>query len=278
MTRLSASTTGPADIKRAIRERAQAGPLRRASCVLTAIDAQTPSYARITLQTDDLGDYIAQPADAFKLTLPEGPPMLRALTVRAFDPDTGRVTVDVQRHDGALTDWLGAARPGDRVELAGMRAEWALPEGIADVALVADGSALPAAAAIIEGLPRSVRVTAYVAPPTAADVALVPEHPGLTLRTVSGVAEVTAHAPRAAVTGRRLQVWIAAEAGEVRLLRRHVLAHWGVDRGDLLARAYWRAGATNTDIDTENIVRYRDAVAGGADRFDPALTEEIDLE
>lgn len=247
---------------------------------LTVAEARplSPGFTRVVLAGEALTQYRApRPADAFKLELSTddtGRPLLRAFTVRAFDAAARRLTVDVARHErGVAVNWLATVSPGDAVTLAGMRPEWVAADGVRDHVLIGDGTALPAIAAIIESLGPEHRVWAYVALPDPADRALLPEHPGLELRVLPAVTDI-----KDAPTDRRTQVWLAAEAAAVRQVRAHVMDAWGVARVDLLARAYWKRGRTNTDIDAASLLGYREAVLVGGDIHDPALAERIDLE
>ncbi|WP_067651856.1 siderophore-interacting protein [Nocardia harenae] len=232
-----------------------------------------PGFTRVVLEGAGLAQYRApRPADAFKLELSAddtGRPLLRAFTVREFDAATRRLTFDIAHHErGVAVNWLATVSPGDAVTLAGMRPEWVAADGVRDHVLIGDDTAVPAIAAIIDSLGPEHRVWAYV--PTD----LLPRHPNLELRLRT---DVETHTPEAISARRRTQVWVAAEAAAVRRVRAHVLGAWGVARADLLARAYWKRGLTNTDTDAASLLGYREAVLAGGDIHDPALAERIDL-
>ncbi|MFD4401156.1 siderophore-interacting protein [Nocardia sp. NPDC058499] len=288
-------------IKAGIWERSQGRRLLSLELFVARIEPLTPGYTRVVLEGTDLDEYRdPHPADAFKLMLPErnsavaipmrresglperpadtAQPVLRAFTVRAFDPVARRLTMDVARHDhGVGIDWLAAARPGDSVWLSGMRPEWAVGAGIRDHVLIGDGTALPAISAILDGLDPGHAVSAYIAAPNPADIELVPPHPKLSLHHLADITRILDHTPDSIAGGRRTQVWIAAEAAQVRVIRAHAVDIWGTDRADLLARAYWKRGITSSENHSVNLIAYRHAVAGGADIGDPELAESIDL-
>ncbi|WP_024802695.1 siderophore-interacting protein [Nocardia sp. BMG51109] len=290
-----------ASIKAGIRERAQGNQLLSLELSVARVEKLSPGFSRVVLTGPALDEYRdPRPADAFKLMLPpkpgaavDGPvrgesglpewnggeqPVLRAFTVRRFDSAARELTLDVARHEqGVSIDWLAAVRPGDTVALSGMRPEWAVADGVHDHILIGDGTALPAIAAIIESLDPADTVTAYLTVPDPADIALVPAHPNLALHRVDDIAEAAGHTPAPIAAGRRAQVWIAAEAGKVRRVRTDAVHHWGIDRADLLARAYWKLGSTSTDNDSATLVKYQEAIAGGQDIHDPALAETIEL-
>lgn len=289
-------------IKSGIWERSQRRRLLSLELSVAGVEPLTPGYTRVVLEGPDLDDYRdPHPADAFKLMLPPAPdsavatpvrgesglpewsadtvqPRLRAFTVRAFDPVARRLTMDVARHDhGVGIDWLTTARPGDPVSLSGMRPEWAVGAGIRDHVLIGDGTALPAISAILDGLDPDHAVSVYITTPDPADIELVPAHPKLTLHHLADITRTRDHMPVSIADGRRTQVWIAAEAAQVRSIRAHAVGAWEVDRCDLLARAYWKCGVTSTENDSVNLIAYRHAATAGADIRDPELAESIDL-
>lgn len=179
---------------------------------------------------------------------------------------------------GLLASWRAGLRVGDSVTFSGMRAEWYLPASVRNVLLIADGSALPAVAALIEAIPDDVDVQAYVSADHTQDLGLIPSHPHLALERVTSLTDLLHRTPRLIRTGERVQVWIAGETADVRELRRHAVESWRVDLGDLIARAYWKAGVTSTEADAQRLPRFVQAVSDGADLHDPALAENIDLE
>ncbi|GAB2662302.1 hypothetical protein GCM10027169_26150 [Gordonia jinhuaensis] len=187
------------------------------------------------------------------------------------------ISTDVMHHErGLLASWRTGLHVGDSVTFSGMRAEWYLPAAVRNVLLIADGSALPAA--LIEAIPDDVDVQAYVSAENTEDLSLIPSHPHLALERVTSLTNLLHRTPRLIRTGERVQVWIAGETAEVRELRRHAVEAWHVDLGDLIARAYWKAGVTSTEADAQRLPRFVQAVSDGADLHDPALAENIDLE
>lgn len=289
-------------IKAGIRQRSRDNRLLSMRLTIAEVGELSPGFVRVVLTGTALAEYVDPwPADAFKLVLPPetgasvdapvragsgipersgggGQPIRRAFTVRRFDSATHRLVMDMARHDeGAGMEWLAAARPGDTVSLSGMRPEWAVTDGVRDHVLIGDHTAVPAIAAIIESLGPEDSVSAYVAVSTPGDLELIPPHPNLALHRLEGIDDIVAHTPEPVTAGRRAQVWVAAEAGHVRLARTHITGNWGTKGADLLARAYWRLGTTGTDSDSTSLTEYKKAVARGADLYDPELAEAIDL-
>lgn len=256
----------------------------------------SPGFSRIAVAGDGLAQYTRrEPADAFKLMFPpdgsrridyprrgednipywpEGTtqPLLRAFTVRTFDPDRSRLEFDVALHaSGMFVDWLRAGPVGCQVALSGMRREFAPGHEVDSYVFAGDAGALPAIAAVVESLDASV--TCYLQVPDRADRELLGARDGLTVHWVDDLATgLPDHPPPG-----RVQVWLAAEAGAVRAVRGQVIGRWGVDRDDLHASAYWRSGHDATRFDAVNLVRYQQAAGQGLDITDPDVREELEL-
>ncbi|GAA5063268.1 siderophore-interacting protein [Nocardia callitridis] len=259
----------------------------------------TPGFRRVTVSSDEFGEYAdPAPADAFKLLIPpdghgrvdfpqrgedglpfwpEGAvqPVLRAFTVRAYDAAARRLEFDVAEHaTGVAMDWVAATAPGSLIGLAGMRREFAVGDGAEAFLFVADASALPAVAAITESLDTTAPVEAYLTVTHEQDRALLPARDNL---TVHWVTDLTTALDQHPTPPRRTQVWLGAEASVVRTLRRRILDDWHIDRDDLHAAAYWKAGQDSTQLDSINLVRYQKAAEEGHNMVDPDLRERIEL-
>ncbi|MDG4830920.1 siderophore-interacting protein [Solwaraspora sp. WMMD1047] len=156
------------------------------------------------------------------------------------------------------------------------------PPPKADAVLLAgDETAVPAIAAILERLPRETRGEALLEVPATGDALPVDGPPGMTVRwlprdggapgsrlvpAVEEAAsrlladepsrpeqqlsdvdvdtdilwEVATDAPVVGAAG--LYAWLAAEAGVIRTLRRHLVTECGVDRRAVAFMGYWRLG------------------------------------
>lgn len=136
-------------------------------------------------------------------------------------------------------------------------------------------SALPAIAVITESLVPATPVRVYLGAARHTDRDLLPARDGMTVQVVDDVAVAVAEdAPQAG----RVQAWVAAEAGVARRVRRHLLEHWGVDRDDPHASAYWKAGHDQAQFDAIHLARYQQAVAEGKDVVDPDVREALELQ
>ncbi|MGO3326284.1 siderophore-interacting protein [Gordonia sp. (in: high G+C Gram-positive bacteria)] len=290
-------------IKSAIRELSGARSLLTLTATVAEVVDVSPGFIRLVLTGEDFAEYAdPRPADAFKAMLPdptqpagvaveaptrggdglprwEGlPPVLRALSVRSFDPETHAMIVDVARHErGVLADWLSRIGPGDSVTFSGMRTEWHLPDDVERAVLFADPAGLPALAAILESLPAEFPAVAVVSVEDGADIALLPPRDAVHVHVVDDLREVSADTlPHLGADG-RLMGWIAAETSAVRHLRLVLRNDLGVAPTDMLARAYWTRDIDGSQADAADLAKYQEAIAAGADISDPALAERISL-
>lgn len=277
------------------------------SCMVTVDEVRPVSngFRRVAVRGDGLADYReVHPADAFKLMLPprghdrvdfperdergmpywpEGTqqPLLRAYTVRSFDEQAKRIEFDVAEHsEGPGMDWLDRARPGEVIGLSGMRHEFHAAEGVDHHLIAGDASALPAVAAIVESLPEGTPATVCLTSADESDQALLPEREEVNAHwAIGGPKEALIGLVRSApVPPGRTQAWLAAEASVVRELRRYVLDELGVQRKDMQARAYWKAGMDSTSVDADNLKRYQHAAETGADITDPDVVDRMEFE
>ncbi|SDK96835.1 siderophore-interacting protein [Streptomyces indicus] len=196
--------------------------------------------------------------------------VMRSYTVRAQRPEAGEVDIDFALHadGGPACVWAEKAAPGDRVKVLGPAdadntgVRFQLPEAAPWVFLWADETALPAASAILETLPAGLPVRAFFEVPYAADE--------LTPRTAADLkatwlarenGEKALDAIRAAeLPAEAPYVWLAGEAGAMKLIRRHLLNDRGYDRRSVSFTGYWRQGASED--------RLRDEAAAGVTEED----------
>ena len=185
--------------------------------------------------------------------LPDGErrPVLRTYTPRAWDPGSLTLTIDFVLHPapGPASRWALAARPGDRLAVAGPGRGYERDPATTSLLLAGDETALPAIATLVATAPLGLRMTALVELPdpmdrqplTGAVVTWLPRTNG---EPAGGLVE--AAVMESQVDG---HVWVAGEAAMIRRLRRHLLGT-GVPAGRLVTRGYWKAGEPNhTDGD-----------------------------
>jgi NADPH-dependent ferric siderophore reductase len=212
----------------------------------------TPNMRRVVFSGADLGEMQLKPGQSVVLLLPGagGELLKRHYTVRVLDRIARRLAIDFVLHgDTPGADWARNVRPGDEVDALGPRGHvWLHPE--ADWHLFAgDATALPAIAAMLEGLKVSDTATAIVEVENKAEEQ--------ELATPSGARIVWLHRngpPRpeskalidalAAISlpeDRVVHAYLAGETGTVRAQRRGLIAR-GLPKQQISAEGYWRPG------------------------------------
>jgi len=116
-------------------------------------------------------------------------PAARTYTIRALRPENAEVDVEFVLHgdNGPASRWAMHAQPGDRLDMTAPDAtaegpaqgyEWKPPQGVRRILLIADETALPAAAGILEtldDLPLKPKVEALLEVPHLDDVQSLPQ-------------------------------------------------------------------------------------------------------
>ncbi len=238
------------------------------AAIVRAVERVTPEVMRITFGGPELATFQPpRPGAHIKLlfappgqTWPTGDPVKdavrppsRTYTPRRFNAEKAEIEVEFVLHGAGLaSSWAEGARVGDRMLIGGPGGGYEPPEGIENLVIIADDSALPAAGMILEALPRGCasRVLCEVANPGEArplspSVASQPvwiyrtpvnAPPGVLLE-----AAVAALAPQPPNTW----FWVACEAASMRRIRETLVSQLGFERSRIHTRGYWKAGDTN---------------------------------
>lgn len=180
-------------------------------------------------------------------------PARRRYTVRRWEPGERRLTIDVVTHgdQGVGGPWAARAGPGDALVFTGPSGGWR-PDPHADWHLLAgDESALPAIAASLEALPQGAPAVAVVVV-DGAEHELPLVCPGdldvVWLHRCGGPGDadlLPAAVRDLAFPPGRVKAFVHGEAGEVRAVRRHLLADRGLPRAALSCSPYWRRHLTD---------------------------------
>jgi NADPH-dependent ferric siderophore reductase len=246
-----------------------------------AVRRLTPHFTRVTLTGGALwGFACGAPAQHIKVLLPvpgqdeppipafgpdglvfpegvERPPM-RTYTPRRFDLAALELEVDFLQHgDGPGSTWAAAAKPGDRVVIAGPGGGYPIPDDASFYVLAGDESALPAISTILEALPSRVTALAFIEVPGAADEVPLDSDAALSVAWLQRddptalAGDLLAATLRHAEWPAESRLFVACEATAMRGIRRHLLSERGVERNALYTRGYWKRGEANhPDHDT----------------------------
>jgi NADPH-dependent ferric siderophore reductase len=172
-------------------------------------------------------------------------PRVRTYTVRDWDPERRRLTLDFVVHgdEGVAGPWAEAAQPGDILQLMGPGGAYT-PSPDADWhLLVGDLAVVPAIAASLERIRAGVPVHVILEVPGPEDEVVL-ETPGdlhLTWLHGDGTGDALAEAVRdLEFPAGEVHAFIHGEAMVVREIRRHLVVDRGLPREALSASGYWK--------------------------------------
>ena len=220
-------------------------------------------------------------------------PPMRTYTIRALRREALEVDIDFVLHgvNGPASAWATHAQVGDRLQIVAPNLayegdpggyEWKPPQGVRNVLLVGDETALPAIAGILEQLADTqpeLAVQAFIEVPLEADCLNLRHGDATALHWLPRELLSCAHgqamqhavrelaslplghaAPRAKLEdvdidtrilweqassdSSEFHAWVAGESATVMEIRRHLIKERGLQRECLTLMGYWRAGRT----------------------------------
>jgi NADPH-dependent ferric siderophore reductase len=273
------------------------GPPDLLTARVRTVRALGPHMIRVVLGDGDLAGYvpIGVPDEAvalwFRDGAPEGEPVGRNYSVRAFDPTRCEMTVDFVVHDGGVAaQWAARAAPGDTVELSRPRSWYRPAPGTRWQLLVADLAGVPALARILEERDPAVPAHVIVEVIDEQELAMLPRASGVTVDACIG----TGNGVAPSVLGDRVRgcplppgpgyAWFAGEAGEAREVRKFLRTEHGWGRDQLDAVGYWRVDSERWMARYERVQRdvlavYQSALESGrsekeaSELYDAALEQ-----
>lgn len=175
-------------------------------------------------------------------------PRPRRFTVRSWDPELRELTIDFVAHGdvGFAGRWAQGARAGDRLQFLGPGGGYRPDHSAPWFLFAGDESALPAIAASVEAVPPDRIVEVFVVVDGADNEQELPSN-GAT--RVHWLHRSSCAAPESALADAVAalvwhdgvpDVFVHGEAGEVRTVRRHLLAERGIDKNAASISPYWR--------------------------------------
>lgn len=175
-------------------------------------------------------------------------PAIRWYTVRNHRPATSEIDVDIVLHGdaGPASTWANHARIGDRVGFREAAAPYIEPESGHQL-LIADETALPALAAILEAAPTTLDATVLAEVPHPADIPAIATQVPITWHYRGDAPPGTEVLP---ALGRLVTdgvptlgyAWLCGEAGIATGARRLLVQHAGIDPDLIMFSGYWRLG------------------------------------
>ncbi len=233
---------------------------------VASVERVTPGVVRVAFTGEGLAGFAqAKPGAHMKLFFPPGPwpppegvenaprPPSRTYTPRRFDAARSLLEVEFALHGAGLaSDWAARAKPGDSMLVAGPGGGYSIPEGVTNIVIVVDDTALPAAGMIVEALPAGCGVVALCEIENAAEERPLSPNVNCSPRWLPRM-------PAGARAGSLLEAavadlpaqpegtqwWIVCEAGAMRRIRDFLATQRGVERACLHTRGYWKPGDLN---------------------------------
>lgn len=232
--------------------------LRRRALTVMSVERAGTHMIRVTLTGEALEDFVSlAPDDHIKIFLPDpvNGEVRRDYTPRRHDRASNTLVVDFVDHAGGpAADWARSARFGDRLEIAGPKGSGVIEGPISDWVLVGDETALPAIGRRVEELDAGIPVTTLVAVPGPGDEQVfvtAARHEARWLHRPVDHAdrpdEIIARLERM-VIGPATFVWVAAEGGVARAVRRYLIEERGIAPQWIKAAGYWQKGHADASV------------------------------
>jgi NADPH-dependent ferric siderophore reductase len=228
----------------------------------------------VTAGPDQRIKVLLAPPNGDEITLPTGPEwypkwcaqpveerfIMRTYTVRALRAEVAELDIEFVLHgvNGPASAWVSQAQPGEQVGLIlpfavdTTSTKGLLQSGVDYVPpatsvrriLVADETALPALAGILEQLPAAVHATVFVEVPDTADIRDLPTPGGATITWVTPDTGLSlfetlkcADLPFDADFA-----WVAGESSMIKSVRRHLVNAIGMPKAAISFQGYWKRG------------------------------------
>jgi len=225
--------------------------LKRRVLTVAKTTRLTPHMIRITLKGEDLSDFVSlSPDDHVKIFVDdgEGDVAMRDYTPRRFDTDARTLELDFALHDaGPATRWALNAVEGSKLTVGGPKGS-GLVQGVKRWLLIGDETALPAIGRRLEEAPPEMSFTVIVAVPHKEDEQDLQSKAQVDVKWIHRAeCQSREAAPFLDVLGQvelspQTFAWVAAEAGVVKTIRRHLVEDLGHKEAWLKASGYWTAG------------------------------------
>jgi NADPH-dependent ferric siderophore reductase len=230
----------------------------------------------VTAGPDQRIKVLLSPPDGGELRLPTGADwyaewctlpaeerfIMRTYTVRALRPEVAELDIEFVLHgvNGPASAWVSEVEVGaeiglilpfsvDTTSTKGLLmsgVDYVPPATSLNRVLVADETALPALAGILEQLPPAVRATVFVEVPDIRDIRPLPS-PGRVdvtwIPQTGGAPKSLLEALKSATLPIDLDyAWVAGESGMIKQVRRHLVNAVGLPKPAISFQGYWKRG------------------------------------
>lgn len=222
----------------------------------------TPNMKRITFEGDDLKQLSSEQNGGYvKLMLPSetksffNKPKVRSYTIRQFNDRTNEMAVDFAMHEpaGPATNWAINAKVGDEISFMGPGPKKFNGSVDGWFLFAADMSALPAALASIEDLPKSVVGEAFLEVTSKDDIQEVNKPEGLAIHWLI-------HEDSKKLSTQKLEaikkieipsspnVFAAGELNTIKGIKEYLLSNSNVkNSNNVYISSYWKLGKTDEE-------------------------------
>ncbi|MFY0409211.1 siderophore-interacting protein [Solicola sp. PLA-1-18] len=260
--------TAPARAEMNLRVRREQFPL-----TLTAAVDVHENLRRLTFTAPELADFVPTgldeqcglllPPEGVRLQLPDlltGSvrhalaaipadlrPTLRWYVVRAHRPEAAEIDVEVVLHDdGPGTAWARTAEVGTQVGFRAGSSGYRPPSAGARQLLVADETALPALAAILERLPLQEEPVHSIVEVPSARYRLTIDTPypvEWVYRNQGDPGSRAAYAVKTSPVDRLAYAWVCGEVGLATGIRKYLVKERDVDADAIFFSGFWKKGS-----------------------------------
>ncbi|UYV36802.1 siderophore-interacting protein [Rhodobacteraceae bacterium D3-12] len=233
---------------------------------VTEVRQISPSYRRVTIEGDDLARFVEGGMHFRLLFGPDGAdwpgtdengvtvwpggieawhrPVYTTRAIEILGDGAARIEFDIFLHDGGrVTEWSAGVAPGAQIAITGPGGS-GMPAETGWIGVIADETAVPVAARILQGLPEHSRGVATFFVPEAADVQEIDHPKGVSVHwevRSSGVTPLDA-LEALSVPDEDCYVFFAAARSQAVEARQRLTAR-GLAKKSFLAAAYWNDGA-----------------------------------
>jgi NADPH-dependent ferric siderophore reductase len=224
----------------------------------------SPRMRRVTFEGGDLATFAwSGPAAHIKIVFPEPgsdelpeispdgprPATMRTYTPRRFDATAYRLDVDFVLHgEGPASTWAARARPGQPLVLMGPGPGYAIDPDAPWYVIAGDEAALPAIETLLEAVPASAGITAFVEVASADEIRTLPGRADvrwLVRDAIAGGASLERALAECTLPPGDGRIYVGCEADAMRRIRGMLVASSGIARERIVTRGYWRAGKRN---------------------------------